>query len=650
MRFLTVAFCFSALAAQVPTRWTPEFATHVQVVGSVVPSHDGNLVAWTQSQMVIEAEKSEQVSQVWLARADGSRRVQLTRHEKGATSPEFSPDGRYVLFLSSRSGKNNLFRVPVDGGEAEMLTDFKGAITSFRVSRNGKQIAFVATDAREEEEKAHKEKRDFRVVDENPAYAALYVIPAEVDGQGKRSWRKLIGGNIHITELDWAPDDRSIAYAQQPNPGADYWTKSDIGEVEVETGATKMIAATNAAENGPRYSPDGRFIVYVRSSDPPRWQGASRLILFTRGTSSARELPVTPDEGPSILGWEKEGKRILVSERNRTSQLVYAMPMDGPPRIIFTPQKGVFTTNLNTTGTHMGFSIEASDTAPEAYVTPVSAVKPVMVSRANADLPKLPLGETKLLRWRAKDGMEIEGLLTYPVEYKAGNKVPLVLIVHGGPAGVFSDNFIGRPGIYPIASFAANGYAVLRPNPRGSGGYGHAFRAANINDWGGKDYEDLMGGVDHVISLGIADPSRLGVMGWSYGGFMTSWIVTQTQRFKAAAVGAGVTNLWSFTGTADITGFLPDYFKGEPWEVFENYQKHSPLSYVKSVKTPTLILHGEADVRVPTSQGYEFYNALKRLGVTTKMVVYPRSGHSVQEPKFLLDIAERHLEWLGKYL
>jgi dipeptidyl aminopeptidase/acylaminoacyl peptidase len=225
-----------------------------------------------------------------------------------------------------------------------------------------------------------------------------------------------------------------------------------------------------------------------------------------------------------------------------------------------------------------------------------------------------------------------------------------VLNIHGGPASVFSDTFIGRPGVYPLASFAARGYAVLRPNPRGSGGYGHTFRTANINDWGGKDYEDLMAGVDHIISIGVADPDRLAVMGWSYGGFMTSWVVTQTSRFKAAAVGAGVTNLWSFMGTADIPGFLPDYFNGNPWEVFENYQKHSPLSYVKSVKTPTLVLHGEADVRVPVSQGYEFYNALKRLGVTTKMVTYPRAPHSVQEPKFILDIGQRHLDWLAKYL
>jgi dipeptidyl aminopeptidase/acylaminoacyl peptidase len=215
---------------------------------------------------------------------------------------------------------------------------------------------------------------------------------------------------------------------------------------------------------------------------------------------------------------------------------------------------------------------------------------------------------------------------------------------------VFGESFIGRSGLYPIATFASKGYAVLRPNPRGSSGYGKKFRFANYNDWGGRDFEDDQAGVDHVIAMGIADPDRLAVMGWSYGGFMTSWTITQTQRFKAAVVGAGVTNLWSFTGTADIPGFLPDYFGGEPWQQFENFQKHSPITYVKNVTTPTLVLHGEADVRVPPSQGYEYYHALKRQGTTAKMVVYPRQPHGPQEPKFVLDIMQRHLDWVEKYV
>ena len=278
------------------------------------------------------------------------------------------------------------------------------------------------------------------------------------------------------------------------------------------------------------------------------------------------------------------------------------------------------------------------------------AASRVQVSRANTDLPKLPLGETKVIRWKGKDGLEIEGLLTYPVSYQEGKKYPLILNIHGGPAGVFGETFIGRFGVYPIATFAARGYAVLRPNPRGSSGYGKKFRFANAGDWGGMDYEDDMAGVDKVIEMGVADPARLAVMGWSYGGFMTSWVVGHTNRFKAAAVGAGVTDLLSFNGTADIPGFLPDYFGGEPWSRYEVFSKHSPISYAQNVTTPVLILHGESDARVPTTQGYEFYHALKRRGATVKMVVYPRTQHGPREPKFILDIAQRHLAWVDEYV
>ena len=187
---------------------------------------------------------------------------------------------------------------------------------------------------------------------------------------------------------------------------------------------------------------------------------------------------------------------------------------------------------------------------------------PVRVSRANVDMPKLELGKTEVIHWKSKDGMDIEGLLTYPVNYEKGKKYPLILNIHGGPTGVFNEDFIGRSGLYPLAVFAARGYAVLRPNPRGSGGYGKTFRFANYNDWGGKDFDDDQTGVDYLIAQGVADPERLAIMGWSYGGFMTSWTITQTHRFKAAVIGAGVTNLWSFTGTSGcVLGFHPGLFR-----------------------------------------------------------------------------------------
>jgi dipeptidyl aminopeptidase/acylaminoacyl peptidase len=640
----------AAAWAQAPAAWTPELSMQVQPVGDVVPSPDGKLVAYTQSRAIIETEKSEVETQIFLAAADGSHRTQLTRGEKSATAPEFSPDSRYVYFSSERSGNPNLWRIPVDGGDAEMLTDWKGEIGPFHVSPDGKWVAFAGMPPRPDEEQAKKEKRDFRVIDENPKNHGLWIIAAEPDSQGKRPPRHLDTPG-HVTDFDWAPDGRTIAFAHAPTPSDDDWPKSDISEVTVETGAVRPIAATAASERTPHYSPDGRYLAYVRSTDPARWAGIDRIVLLNRQNGQARELPPTFDEQPALLGWAGDSARLLFTEARGTANVVYAMPTDGQAAPVYEPRHGTLqAVHLNATGTMFGFAGESWNEAPEAYFLKIGDSIPQRASSANRDLPTAPLGETKRITWKAADGLDIEGLLTYPVGYEPLKKYPLVLVVHGGPTGVFQDSFLGRYGVYPYATFAARGYAVLRINPRGSSGYGRTFRFANLNDWGGKDYLDLMAGVDHAITMGVADPDRLAVMGWSYGGFMTSWIVTHTHRFKAAAVGAGVTDLWSFTGTSDIHGFLPDYFSGDPWNSFDGYFNHSPMAFVKGVTTPTLILHGEADVRVPTTQGYEFYNALKRQGVTTRMVVYPRTPHGPREPKFLLDIMQRHADWVANYI
>ena len=650
-RALLWLFLAGAVWAQTPNAWTPEISMQVRPVGDVTPSPDGKLVAYTESRAVMEPEKSEIDTQIFLAAADGSQRTQLTRGEKSASAPSFSPDGHFVYFSSERSGKPNLWRIPVDGGEAEMLTDWKGELGPYHVSPDGKWIAFCGMEPRPDEEKEKKEKLDFRVVDENPRNHGLWIIPAEPDAQGRRPPRKLGDIKDHVQDFAWSPDSRFVAFTHSPTPVADDWTRDDISEVNVETGAVRPIAATNAAESDPQYSPDGRYLAYVRSTDPPRWAQMSRIVLLARLSGDSRELPPTFDEQPNLAGWSADSQRLVFTEFRGTTRVVYAMPLDGRPAPIYEPERGTMQAGqLNTTGTAFGFARERWDQPPEAYTLKLGERNAQRVSAANAGLPKLPMGETTRVTWKAADGLDIEGLLTYPVGYQRFKKYPMVLVIHGGPAGVFQDSFLGRYGVYPLASFAARGYAVLRVNPRGSSGYGRIFRFANLNDWGGKDFQDLMAGVDHVIGMGMADPDRLAVMGWSYGGFMTSWVVTHTHRFKAAAVGAGVTDLWSFTGTSDIPGFLPDYFGGDPWNNFDGYYNHSPLAFVKGVTTPTLVLHGEADVRVPTSQGYEFYHALKRQGVATEMVVYPRTPHGPREPKFLLDIMRRHLDWAGRYL
>ena len=245
--------------------------------------------------------------------------------------------------------------------------------------------------------------------------------------------------------------------------------------------------------------------------------------------------------------------------------------------------------------------------------------------------------------------MEIEGLLTYPASYKKGKKYPLLLIVHGGTTGIFVKDFIGNSTNYPVALFASEGFAVLRCNIRGSDGYGINFRKATLMDLGGMDYQDLMSGVDYVINMGVADKDRLGVMGWSYGGYMAAWIITQTRLFKAASVGAGIANLVSAQGTTDLQILYPDYFGCQFWENPDLYIKRSPLFNIKGVTTRTLILHGENDNIVPVSQGYELYNALKGQNVPVEMAVYPRSGHNISEPVLALDLMTRNLIWFRKY-
>jgi dipeptidyl aminopeptidase/acylaminoacyl peptidase len=646
MRFsLAWLTCLAALAADT---WTPALSMRIQTVAEVTPSPDGKLVLWTQTRAVMEGEKSENLTHIFLARADGSGLVQLTRGDKSATVPRFSPDGRFVFFLSERSGKPNLYRLPVAGGEAEQLTDWKGKITTFRPSPDGKQIAFVGADEDKDEEKRKKEKLDYKIIDTDPKNQTLYVLLLTGDVPAKP--KRLVDSQSHLGDFQWSPDSTRIAFERRPTPDADQGRQADISEIEVSTAAVRDLAATTATESDPLYSPDGRFLAYLRSAEKPNTVDGQRLVLLSLTDGKLRELPATPDQRPQIIEWSANSRAIYFSEAKGTRSVLYSMPLDGPPIVTFAPARGRIAARLNSTATHVGLTLETPEEPIEAYVTALATPQPVRVSAANTALPKPPLGKTELIRWKSKDGLEIEGLLTYPVAYQAGRRVPLILNIHGGPSGVFAESFIGAAGQYPIASFAAKGYAVLRPNPRGSTGYGNQFRRRAIEDWGGRDFQDLMAGVDHVIALGVADPDRLAVMGWSYGGYMTAWTVTQTSRFKAAAIGAGITNTVSMYGTQDIPSVFEDYFGGTPWGRPEVYAKSSPLEFIARARTPTLLLHGEQDARVPPGQAYEFYRALKRQGVPAKMVVYPRTPHGPREPKFVQHVMEQHLEWVDKYL
>ena len=631
-------------------RMTVEESLALRQIGSIALSPDGTRIVYAVSDW--DRAGNRRVSHLHVVSIETGRSFRLTNGEKGESAPQWSPDGTRIGFLADRGKGPQVWAIPADGGEALQLTSEEAPVQGFQWAPDSQSIVFLVrdhtTDPKEKEalEKRRRERFDTIVIDADLRYTHLWKL--EISSRTKT---RMTTGNFSVLSAAWSPDGKSIVYAASP-AGAQESVFTDISDdrnsdlflIPSSGGTARQLTTNPGPDSNPLWSPDGQWIAYT--SNPTPWIGKTDLLVMQASGGNPRNLTAQTIEsvGPTFV-WET-GNRLLFSSPVGVHTHLFTVSLDAEGVIARQQGPSHFAQfDVARSGQLLAYTRTNSRTESNLWVEVGRGAEPRQLTDLNPQLREMALAETELVSWIGPDNFTIEGLLMRPVGYQIGQRVPLILMIHGGPYGRFIDIFQERAQI-----FAAQGYAVLSPNPRGSTGYGTRFMEANLADWGGKDFGDLMAGVDTMIARGLADPEKLVVMGGSYGGFMTFWTITQTSRFKAAIGHAAISDWYSFHGQSDIPGLMEVGFRGTPWEVPENYRRWSPMTHVAKVRTPILITHGERDFRVNIQQGEQYYRSLRKRGVETVFLRYPREGHGIQEPNHIIDLVGRQLAWFDRHL
>lgn len=614
-----------------PNQLTPAQLLSLRTISDLRFSPDGQYVAFVVTEPV---KGTTRARHIWLLDIKTKEVRQFTNSSKTEDTPRWSPDGKRLAFISNRDEVRQIYVIQMSGGEAKRLLETKHEIDNFSWSPDGKQIAFFAPEPKTPaEEQKEKDKDDARVVDREDHLRRLWLL----DPDSARV-RQVTSGRWRINEAEWLPSGTTMIASATAHPESDQETNR-IYSINLADGKLTEIAAPRGPFGRLRVSPDGKSVVYLAA--PVDGPSTHDLFLLTLADGQSRNLTSASLDRPILnYSWTSNDNLAATMQDGFSTRLVWITVSGKANLSVKLP--------VNPRGFDMSNSMVAfvGSSAPEPeelwlWDADKSAQR---VSDFNKNLRQLAILPPETFRYKSFDGVEIEGALIKPKGYVAGTRVPLITLVHGGPTSAWQDSIESWGQL-----LAARGFAIFYPNVRGSTGYGHKFVEMNRADWGGGDFKDVMAGVDYLIARGIADPQRLGIGGWSYGGYMSEWAITQTTRFKAAVSGAGLSNLASEFGTEAGSSY-DQWFFGVPYENLDVFIKSSPIKYLKNAKTPTLILQGEADRTDPIGQSQELYRGLKYYGVEAELVLYPREGHGLTEERHLIDRLNRIVAWYEKHL
>ena len=630
-------------------------------VGGPQISPDGKWIAYTASHVDVAEDKN--VSELWMVSWDGTQQIQLTYGPEGAGSPRWSPDGRWLAFTSSRPGKakgSQVWLLDRRGGEANQLTDVKDDLEEYRWSPDSKQL-LLTIKAREEPEP----KEGAKPAPPKPIVLDRYHFKQDIQGYlsdkkshlflfdvASKKLTRVIGDDKTEDKYDerqaeWSPDGKWIAFvSNQEGPDPDRSNNSDVFVVEAKAkAAPKKLTTFTGVDNGPlAWSPDSAMIAY-RQGVSPRYSiyDMDRLAVVPVAGGAPEVLAATAEVGTGSPVFASDGKALLTTIGEDRVDYVAEVPLKGKSIERLTAEKGTAMT-LSTASGHIAVLWTTDIAAPEVYALEGKTLRK-LTSHNDALMAQLNLVAAEDLSAKASDGNDVHGLLTMPVNYTAGTKAPMLLWIHGGPTSQDSHRFAADRQL-----LASRGFAVLQVNYRGSTGRGHEYSSTISADWGDKEVKDLLGAVDGAVATGKIDADRMGVGGWSYGGILTDYTIATTTRFKAASSGAGTANLLGMYG---VDQYILQYDNelGPPWKNLEPYLKLSyPFLHADKIKTPTLFMGGEKDFNVTLVGGEQMYQALKSVGTTAELVVYPGQFHGFTRPSFIRDRYQRWFDWYGKYL